>query len=294
MVEMKMKTHHQEWTRRGFLKAATGAAAFLPTGKARGKALLGPGSVGTSHPNPKIWPDKQKQTIGFELPELPDEIFKIVIPEIISDTQQPIVPWSQPSPQWEIGEDSARYSAEVASVFRMNAEVLFRGERIEARVRVTNLSSRTWEKANAFTCFAYYTAPGFDDPQLTRTFLPVDGQWKSVAELFQLHHPGERPYTFFPVSDGPALDDFWLFQQIPQRHPQAVSKGCACVVSANGNWVAGMTAPNPAFVFTNRRERCVHADPLLGDIAPGETAEGVSHIYILRGPLEGFAERCGM
>jgi hypothetical protein len=240
----------------------------------------------------KIWLDKQEQTIAFELPELPGQVFKIVIPELISDTQEPIVPWDHPSPGWNLGLNSASYSIEIPRKIHMKAQVLFLEQKIETRVTMTNLSQRMWDKVNAFTCFAFYSAPAFDDPQLTRTYVPVEEGWKSIAQLFADHDPGDGPYTFFPVAGGPRLDDLWLCRKIPQRHPQTVSRGCACVVSSDGRWIAGMAARTPAYVFNNRRERCVHANQLIQSVAPGETTEGISVVYILSGTLDDFTKRC--
>ena len=240
----------------------------------------------------RIWRDSQEQTIAFETQWLQGQVFKIVIPELISDSLEPIVPWSQRTPEWTLGEDFARWEVEIPDRVHMEAEVLFQAERILARVRVTNLSTRAWELLNPFVCFAYYAAPLFDDPQLTRTFLPVEGAWKSIADLFAESDPGKGPYTFFPVSGGPALGDMWVCRRIGQFHPQVVSRGCACVVSSDGCWVAGMTAENPAYVFANRRERCIHADPLLGRVGPGETGTGTSSIHIFRGGLVDMEAWC--
>jgi hypothetical protein len=239
----------------------------------------------------KIKIEKQKQTITFELPDLPGQIFRITIPEIISDAKDVIVPWAQASPNWQIGEDAASWSAEVADNFRMKAEVLFQGEQILTRVNLTNLSSRVWEMVNPFTCFAFWEAPLFDDPELKHIYLPVGEGWKPVGDLFREHNPGTRPYTFFPVQGGPALVDLWLCRTIPQWHPQMVSRGAGCVVSQDGKWVAGMSTQNPAYVFVNRQERCIHANPLIPKVAPGETAEGSSIIHIFRGGLEDFSKR---
>lgn len=240
----------------------------------------------------KIERDPQAQTITFELPQLPGEIFSTVIPEVISDAKEPIVPWHHPSPNWEIEQDFARWSTHIEGVAHMEAEVRFRGEQIETWTRVCNLSPRTWEQVSAFICFKYWQAPSFDDPDLSRTFFPVDEGWKSVAQLFAEHNPGDGPYTFFAVAGGPALGDLWVCRQIPQWHPQVVARGCGCVISRDGQWVAGMSTPRPAYVFNNRRKRCLHADPLLGTVAPGESAEGGAAIYVFRGGLGDFSARC--
>jgi hypothetical protein len=259
-----------------------------------GGVLFGQGSSQIPKREMKITPvtSLPQQNIGFELPELPGEEFRIVIPELISDLEEPILPWSTPSPKWEIGDNLARCLIEIPHEIRMEAEVRFLGEEIRTTVRATNLSERSWQKANAFTCFAFYAAPLFDDPQLTRTYFPVNDHWKSIADLFAAHNPGEGPYTFFRVAGGPPLEDYWVCRKIQQNHPQLVSRGCAYVISKDGQWVAGMTTHNPAYLFHNRRERCIHADPLMGTVPAGGTAEGVSTIYILRGMASDFIKRC--
>ncbi|MDP7253273.1 MAG: hypothetical protein QGF00_26985 [Planctomycetota bacterium] len=241
----------------------------------------------------KIWRENlPHQTIGFGMPDLPGQTFRLVVPELISDSRNPILPWSTPSPDWEVGEESARCVIEIVGMIRMSAEVLFSGDRIVIDVSVSNLSEEVWEKANLFTCFAYYAAPLYDDPDLSRTYLPVaTGRWKAVADLFAEHDPGPGPYTFFPVRDGPALSDLWICRTINQSHPQEVCRGAACVESSCGQWVAGMSSARPAYVFNNRRECCIHADPLLGTIEPGETHQDVSTVHICSGSLEDFDAR---
>ena len=280
-------------TRRKLLKLGTSALIF-PVGHAETRDLVGLTVNQNPRPGVSIWPvtDLPHQTIGFELSELPGEEFRIVIPELISDDTEPILPWEQPSPKWNIGRGTARCSIEIQDKIHMDAEVLFCKERIVTRVAATNLSQVTWKNVNAFTCFAFYAAPSFDDPELTRTYFPVDGQWKSVSVLFAEHDPGSGPYTFFPVAGGPQLEDLWLGRKISQHHPQIVSKGCACVVSKDGRWIAGMATRTPAYAFHNRRERCIHADPLLGTIPPDTTAEGVATVFIFRGTFTDFTRQC--
>lgn len=281
-------------TRRQFVEISAASTAFISSQKdvMGNQRLLRFDSIRGENSKIKIWPDEQKQTIGFELPELPREVFKIVIPELISDAKEPIVPWEHPSPTWKIDDNSARWSTEIPKLVRMESAVTFGAEKITTRVHLTNLSQSSWEKTNAFTCFAFYAAPSFDDPELMRTYFPVNGKWKSVSALFGEHDPGSGPYTFFPVVGGPKLEDLWLGRKIPQHHPQVVSRGCACVVSKDGRWIAGMTTRTPAYAFHNRRERCVHADPFLGTVGPGKTMDGISTIHIFRGTLKDFMNRC--
>jgi hypothetical protein len=236
----------------------------------------------------RIYPDKLKQTLDFEINILPGQVFKVVIPEIITDRQETLLGWNESVSHWDIGPEHASWDCEIPGVIRANSSVLFGQELIEARVRMTNLSQRTWELANAFTCFAFYEAPLFDNPELDRIFFPVDGRWRSVADLFAQTNPGDGPYTFFSVKGGPQIRDIRVVRLVRQTHPQAIDYGAGCVVSKDGQWVAGVSTGRPAYVFCNRRERCIHANPLYGPIAPGQTAEDTTYIRIMRGGLTEF------
>lgn len=229
-----------------------------------------------------------RQMISFQTAALPDNIFKVVIPEIITDRQETLVPWSQEPPVWHIDADRAWWECRIPGKIRMRADMRFGDQVIEAEVEMTNLSDRTWENANAFTCFAFYSAPLFDDPSLNRIYFPVGGKWRAVGELFAEHSPGTGPYTFFPVAGGPALDDMNVCRLVKQRHPQVADYGAACVVSKDGRWVLGVNADRPAYVFCNRCERCIHANPVFEPIAPGQTARAATHIRILRGGIADF------
>jgi hypothetical protein len=159
-------------------------------------------------------------------------------------------------------------------------------------VQTTNLSGQTWDGLNAFTCFACYKAPSFHDPELRRTYIPVNGTLKPLAVLFSESNPGSDPKTFFAVAGGPRLDDLWACRELRQHHRQVASAGCACLVSADGKWIAGIHTTTPAYLFNNRDLSCIHADPLMGTVPPGETAEGLSTIHIFAGSKDEFMQRC--
>jgi len=233
-----------------------------------------------------------RQTLGFELPQLPGEEFRIAIPELISDKTQALLPWGFASPSFEIQRNLAQMHIEVPGRIRMEAKISFLKDKIEALVRAKNLSSHRWDGLNAFTCFACYKAPSFHDPQLVRTYLPVGRTLKSIADLLSEDDPGGDSKTFFGVAHGPKLEDLWACRQLRQHHAEMVSEGFACLVSNDRKWVAGITTQKPAYLFNNRELSCIHADPLMGSVPPGGTAEGLSTIYIFPGSKEDFMERC--
>ncbi len=234
----------------------------------------------------------ERQTLGFQLPDLPEDEFRIALPELLSDADEPILPWGFVSPQFEIRGNVARLLIELPGEVRMEGQVHFREDRIKAQVSATNLSKREWKMFNAFTCFACHEAPSFHDPDSTRTYFPVNGKFTPIAELRSQYGPGDGPFTFFRVAGGPDLDEFWAYRKLQGQCAVPASQNCACVISGDGSWVAGVTTRNAAYLFNNRKLTCVHAAPLIGSVAPGAGTEAVSTIFIFRGTIGAFAEEC--
>lgn len=228
-----------------------------------------------------------RQTISFQLPDLPAQEFRIAIPELISDVHGAIVPWGFASPEFEISDRCAELNIEVANAVNMQARVVFREDGIEARVRATNLSVGTWEVVNAFTCFACYRSDLFHDPEGIRTCVPTDDGWKPLSALCAGLDSG-TPYTFVPIKGGPRLTDVWACRQLQARHAPAASRSEMCIVSADQQWVVGISTRSGAYLFNNRDLSCLHAAPFTETVAPGASWEAINTIFIVRGDPDDF------
>jgi hypothetical protein len=233
------------------------------------------------------------QALHLEHPDFAGERFMMQFPEIVSDRHGPIIGWDRHPDKWDITAGSAGWSIDIPNAARMEATLVFESEKILANVTLTNLSDRTWQDANAFTCFVYGCVPAFDDPEMERTFLPVGNTWRSVADVWAESYPGDRIYTFYPVAGGADMQKLWLrYQEQCQLCDVMLSRGAIAAVSSDRQWVAGMCTPVPAFVFNNRKGRCLHACPLMRTVQPGQTTDCASTIHIFRGTLEDLAARC--
>jgi hypothetical protein len=51
----------------------------------------------------------ERQTLGFQIPDLPGEEFRIPLPELLSDADQSILPWGFVSPEFEIRDNVAAW-----------------------------------------------------------------------------------------------------------------------------------------------------------------------------------------
>jgi len=293
-----MISENRNLSRRRFLKAGIGSTIALA---GDGSGLFAKQSDAMNSTDAKaivrITPGKNResdrQTIYFEYPALPDQVFRLVIPELVSDTESDPMPWGLASPgTWVVKENHAAFTDTVKDTIRADVDVVFQGERVEARVKVTNLTNRLWKNSNAFTCFFLKQAPLFSDPALDRTFVPIGGRWEKLSDVVRADSIPQGALTAYEPGGGPDLDSLWLLSQIKNRYSGKLDHGSVCVVSSDGRWIAGMTAPQPAYVFNNPGLPCIHADPLLGDVAPGKTGEGRSILHVFKGTIDDFSERC--
>ena len=222
-----------------------------------------------------------RQTISFWLPQLPLQEFRIAIPELVSDAHAAILPWGYSSPQFEISDHFAGLNIRVPGAIQMQAKVTFGRERVEAKVRAINLSSRKWQVANIFTCFNCGHSSLFRDPEAVRTYVATKNGWKSVADVTS-GLECRTPYTFVPITGGPELNDMWACRELKACRAAVASSGEMSIASVDGQWIARISTLHPAYLFNNRDLSCLHAAPCIEQVDPGASSEFINEIVILR------------
>jgi hypothetical protein len=222
-----------------------------------------------------------RQTISFWLPQLPMQEFRIAIPELVSDAHAAILPWGFSSPQFEISDHVAGLSIKVPGAIQMQAEVSFRMEQIEAKIRATNLSSRKWEVANIFTCFNCGHSSLFRDPEAVRTYVATENGWKSVADV-TTGLECSTPYTLVPITGGPELNDLWACRELKACRAPGACSGEMRIASVDGQWIARISTLHSAYLFNNRDLSCLHAAPCIEQLDPGASSELMNEIVIVR------------
>jgi hypothetical protein len=287
----------KQLTRRVVLKLGlvSSSGYFLPAPL----SILSAGVTDT-RPEVTLWDKREYNlTLSFALPELPGEVFSIIVPEIVSKKQELILPYSEvPLAYWSLSKNLAHYGLEIAGKLALDGTVQFADQRILCALKITNLSERRWENVSTLTCLAYHEAPHFDDPNFDRTYVAVAGKPTSVAELLKKYPSGDGG-AFFPVSGSPPLDAFAVCMAKDYEHdryPQTLSNGSACVVSIDGKWVAGISAEPAAYVYINSEDspkfhwRSIHADPWIRVIEPGQAVLAETAIQVFRGTTQEFFE----
>jgi hypothetical protein len=147
-----------------------------------------------------------------------------------------------------------------------------REDGIDFSIRLTNLSAMTWPNANMPVCVQLATAPDFCDPGLERTFYPGSQGWqkfdpKSVKAVY------------------PGGCHFFGSMKLGDTH--AAGGAEIRVASRCGQWHLSHSFENAPSVGGNCHETmcCVHANPVVGMVRPGETKEARGWLRVLNQPV---------
>ncbi|MFM1551464.1 MAG: hypothetical protein ACKJSG_18825 [Lentisphaeria bacterium] len=145
-----------------------------------------------------------------------------------------------------------------------------RDDGVDLRLQVTNLSDRVWPRTRAPVCVQLAAAPDFRDPALERTCFVAGGSPKAFrADQVERVYPGGC--HFYGNMAGP-------------RPTGDVSE--IRVASRCGRWHLAHGFETADGVGGNCHESicCIHADPLLGELQPGQCGEATGWIRLRREP----------
>lgn len=148
-----------------------------------------------------------------------------------------------------------------------------RADGIEFLIRLKNLSSTTWPNANMPVCVQLATAPDFRDPGLERTY----------------HRSGEGCQKFDPKSVKPAYPGGCHFFGSMSLGDKGTPGGAEVrVTSRCGQWHLAHSFENAVAVGGNCHETicCVHANPVVGVVKPGETKEARGWLRVRNEPVD--------
>jgi len=148
------------------------------------------------------------------------------------------------------------------------------GDSVEFAIRLTNLGSRTLEKAGAAVCLKFFNAPWWSDEH---TFVRSAGELRSLAQLGREAGPpnGFEAYLL----DGRTFDnvfyrDFWGFNRNRLDVPIMVSE-----CSRAGQTVV-IRSDRAYFLHSNAGNPCTDIMLAFGDVAPGMTADAAGRVEI--------------
>lgn len=148
-----------------------------------------------------------------------------------------------------------------------------RDDGVDLMMRVTNLSDKLWPRTSLAVCVQLATAPDFRDPMLERTYFRAGGSWRKFdpATVKQAYPGGCHFYGGMkPVDDAPV-----------ERPEIRVASRC-------GKWHLSHHFPQAVAVGGNCHETicCVHTNPILETIKPGESKEVTGWLRVRNEPVD--------
>jgi len=148
-----------------------------------------------------------------------------------------------------------------------------RDDGIDCSIRLKNLGNQTWPNAHMPVCVQLATAPDFRDPALERTFYHTKNGWRKFdpRDVKQAYPGGCHFFGSMRLNDG---GDF-------ERAEIRVASKC-------GKYCLAHWFDNAVSVGGNCHETicCIHANPVAGKVAPGETKESRGWLRIRNEPVD--------
>lgn len=161
---------------------------------------------------------------------------------------------------------------------------------VALELAVGNRDHRPWKEVFVDVCLMQIRAPHFFDPEYSRTYVVGQSGLTPVAHLVAspqrpvFRHSGRTTDSLHFFTSG----SFWDVSDVE------VSGNIVLTRSVDGEWTVAFAWDQLHMVACNSdgAHGCVHADPHLGDIAPGETKRVRGRITIAHSPCEEVAKRC--
>lgn len=206
---------------------------------------------------------------------------------------------------WLFNPDSSRawfeYEAREGVTFRATATAESMAVRLS--LEIENRSDIPISDIRTLVCLRHDGSAEFHDTSYARTFAAVDSRPARLGA--DTRYTGPLPESgpalwAFNVKDGP---DNLAFEDLGWFHP---GSGPGRIVEERTwppliavrsdreaeRWLGTIWHP-ARMVFSNKRNPCIHSDPLPPDCPPGETSRAEGLILFHEGSFEGLLERAG-
>jgi hypothetical protein len=148
-------------------------------------------------------------------------------------------------------------------------------EGVRIVISLENLGPTTLHDVAARLCIIAYDAAEIADASLTRTLIHTDNGFRALSQL-----DPEIDKNVYAIRGGPEI-------RPPQfGNHRSVSRsiatcGLIMVQSPNRRHVIGIGFSSVQMIYTNTTNRCFHADPYLGAVAPGERKRVHGQLYLM-------------
>ncbi|MCJ8329087.1 MAG: hypothetical protein HRT89_05965 [Lentisphaeria bacterium] len=165
-------------------------------------------------------------------------------------------------------------------IFEIRGEVIPIENGVDLKLTISNLSDEPLPESIAGVCIQFAAAPSFTDTTLERYFYVHEDEITFAQPPYQDYDHGHA----------------WFWGTLPNethKHNPPAELGFIGLASRDGNWVIGHGWENGSSICGNCHPTiaCIHADPLMPEIPPGETVSTKGVLYIMEGNPESCLER---
>jgi hypothetical protein len=202
--------------------------------------------------------------------------------------------------RWSRDGSSVRQTSQVPRLYSYTLFIKPAIDKMDLQIQLTNESPNSWENTVLPACFQLNESPSFCDWEGERTFVVVDGRYRAITQTNRVEPVRWQNYLLtereLPLQNG-------LVYGHQPLSPQRVSNGLIGVLSKDGRSVAGVIWNCVGYVFYNQHPDfcCIHSQPLLGHMKPGQTKRVKGTFYLLDGGMkeleakarEDYGERLG-
>ncbi len=147
---------------------------------------------------------------------------------------------------------------------------------VRVAITLENLGPTTVRDVAARLCIIGYDAPEIADASLTRTLIHTDKGFRALSQL-----DPDIDKNVYTIRGGPEIKppQFGSHRGVSRS---IATCGLIMIQSLDRRHVTGIGFSSVQMIYTNTTNRCFHADPYLGDIAPGECKTVNGKLYLMR------------
>jgi hypothetical protein len=195
---------------------------------------------------------------------------------------------------WQISVDSTEAHYAVESITEpgvfFSVKATSAGQRAQFEMTITNHSEKQLNSLRPMFCYQYNLLKGFPiklTENFAHTFIIVNNKLVSVAGL-----PVKNSNAIARMAHGKDCKDEhnWWAEEMGGFIEQRMDAAYTVLTSANDDrkvllrWTPGKN------LLTNAYIPCIHADPCMGDLAPGESRTVNGELIFTRIPLKQITE----
>ena len=191
---------------------------------------------------------------------------------------------------WRVSEGGDRASYDVESLTEpgvfLRCEARAEGERARFEMTITNRSGKTLRSVRPLLCYQYHHLKGFPAARtdnFAHTFVASGGKPVPVSAL-----PVKRPEAYARMAQVAGCPDEhnWWAEQMGGFIEQRLDTAITVLTASNDDRKIAVRWRPGKNLLTNSAIPCIHADPCIGDLKPGESRTVSGDVIFMRAPLE--------